>query len=145
MRKLLLLLLAVSLLETATAQKPKQGLEGQVFWLSGNQMPGPDKSRNPDQGISREVYIYNATALTDVAQQGTFYSDIKTAFVTKFSTNPDGTFKVKLPPGKYSVFVKETKGLFANLLDGNGCINCVTVSPRKFTWITITVDYEAAY
>jgi hypothetical protein len=143
MRKLILLLLLVSLLETATAQK--QGLEGQVFWLSGNQMPGPDKKRNPDQGISREVYIYNATALTDATQDGTFYSDIKTAFVTRFTTNPDGTFKVKLPPGKYSVFVKEQKGLFANLFDGNGCINCVVVKPKKYTWITITVDYEAAY
>jgi hypothetical protein len=143
MRKLFLLFLLVSLLGTATAQK--QGIEGQVFWLSGNQMPGPDRGRSPQQGIVREIYIYNATTLSDVTQQDGFYADIKTVFVTKVTTRSDGSFKVKLPPGKYTVFVKETKGLFANLFDGNGCINCVLVQPKRYAWITVTVDYEAAY
>jgi len=143
MRKLIVLLALVSLLGTASAQK--QGIEGQVFWLSGNQMPSPDKSRGPNQGIRREVHIYNAATLAEASQQDGFYTEIKTAFVAKLVTQSDGTFKVKLPPGKYSVFVKENKGLFANLMDGNGCINCIVVAPKKYTWVTITVDYEAAY
>jgi hypothetical protein len=144
MRKLLLFIALISLLENAQAQKPGI-LQGQVFWVSGDQMPGPDKIKNPQQGIVREVYIYNATNLSDATQQDGFFTAIQTAFVTKVLSESDGSFKVKLPPGKYSVFVKEDKGLFANLYDSNGCINCVLVNSRKASWITLTVDYLAAY
>jgi hypothetical protein len=143
MRKLCLLVWLISLLGTATAQK--QGIKGQVFWLNGNQMPGPGKSSAPGYGVVREIHIYNAATLTDTQQENGFYSAINTSFVTKVISRPDGSFTVKLPEGRYSVFVKEDKGLFANLFDGKGCINCVTVRPRKYAWVTITVDYEAAY
>ncbi|WP_333820125.1 carboxypeptidase regulatory-like domain-containing protein [Ohtaekwangia sp.] len=145
MRKLFLLTtILVSLLFNAQAQK--QGIRGQVFWVSGNQMPSTDRTtRAPQQGIVREIYIYNATTLQDVTQQNGFFSNIQTAFVTKVISDKDGSFHVKLPQGKYSVFIKEDQGLFANLYDSNGCINCVSVRPRKFSWITITVDYQAAY
>ncbi|HEY9048988.1 MAG TPA: carboxypeptidase regulatory-like domain-containing protein [Ohtaekwangia sp.] len=144
MRKLLLLTTLVSLLFSAQAQK--QGVRGQVFWVSGNQMPGPDQQvKTPQQGIVREIYIYNATRLQDATQQNGFFSNISTTLVAKVISDKDGSFKVKLPEGKYSVFVKEDQGLFANLYDGNGCINCVSVKPRKYSWITITVDYQAAY
>ncbi|MFD1002892.1 carboxypeptidase regulatory-like domain-containing protein [Ohtaekwangia kribbensis] len=144
MRKLLLFIALISLLENAAAQKPGI-LQGQVFWVSGDQMPGPDKTRNPQQGIVREIYIYNAANLSDATQQDGFFTVIQTALVAKVMSESDGSFKVKLPPGKYSVFVKEDKGLFANLYDSNGCINCVNVNPRKSSWITLTVDYLAAY
>lgn len=144
MRKLFLFIALISLLENAAAQKPGI-LQGQVFWVSGDQMPGPDKTRNPQQGIVREIYIYNAANLSDATQQDGFFTAIQTALVAKVMSESDGSFKVKLPPGKYSVFVKEDKGLFANLYDSNGCINCVHVNPRKSSWITLTVDYLAAY
>ena len=124
----------------------KQGIQGQVFWLSGNQMPGPEKAPDsPQQGITREIYIYNAVALPSAQRQDVFFQNVDAVLVTKIMTNADGSFKVKLPPGKYSLFTKEEKGLFANLFDTNGCVNCVTVRPRKYSWITITVDYEAVY
>jgi hypothetical protein len=123
----------------------KQGIQGQVFWLSGNQMPGPEKAVTPQQGIVREIHVYNAVTLANTQRQDGFFQNIDAVLVTKVSTNPDGSFRIKLPPGKYSLFTKEEKGLFANLYDGNGCINCISVKPRKYSWITITVYYEAAY
>ncbi|SKC88667.1 hypothetical protein [Ohtaekwangia koreensis] len=145
MRKLILLITLISLLGTVQAQK--QGIQGQVFWVSGDQMPIliPEKAITPQQGIVREVYIYNAATLKDATQQDGFFSEIQTTLVAKVLSSADGSFKVKLPEGKYSVFVKEDKGLFANLYDGNGCINCITVKPRKYSWITLAVDYQAAY
>jgi hypothetical protein len=145
MRKLILLITLISLLGTVQAQR--QGIQGQVFWVSGDQMPIPipEKAKTPQQGIVREIYIYNAATLKDATQQDGFFSEIQTTMVAKVLSSADGSFKVKLPEGKYSVFVKEDKGLFANLYDGNGCINCITVKPRKYSWITLTVDYQAAY
>ena len=123
----------------------RQGIKGQVFWLSGNQMPQRGKPKSPQQGIEREIYVYHATTLADAIIQNGFYTEIKTPFIAKVVSDANGLFFVKLPEGRYSVFVKEPGGLFANIFDGNNCINCINVSKKKYTWITIVVDYEAAY
>lgn len=142
MRKFpILILLTLSYITHAQ----KQGVQGQVFWLSGNLMPGPGKGASPQQGIVREVFIYNAANQKDNPSEDGFFKEINSTFVQKTTSAPDGSFKVKLPPGRYSVFVKEEKGLFANLFSSDGCINCITVRPKKYAWVTITVDYEAAY
>jgi hypothetical protein len=128
------------------ALSQKQGIQGQVFWVSGNQMPSPDKKPlTPQQGAIREVHIYQAVTLDSVTRNGIFFKEIHGTLVAKIITDESGEFKVKLPEGKYSVFTLEKDGLFANLMDVNGCINCVNVSAKKFAWVTITIDYEAAY
>ena len=143
MAKFLLTILLVVLQLQAEAQK--QGIKGQVFWVSGNQMPGPGKKITPQQGIVREVVVYPEIKLKDTKQTDGFFTDLHGAPVATILSKTDGSFSIKLPPGNYSVFVKESKGLFANLFDGQGIVNPVTVKPKKYTWITLTVDYEAAY
>lgn len=122
----------------------KEGIKGQVFWISGDQ-PGPGSQASPDQGTIREILIYKATSVKDVSQTDQFFVEIKTELVNTVMSMEDGSFKVKLPPGEYSVFTKEQKGLFANVIDHNGCISCVNVSPKRYSWVTITIDYEATY
>jgi hypothetical protein len=132
-------------LATTTAQKLKQGIRGQVYWIAGNQMPGPGKKMSPQLGVQRELHIYELTHLKDCQQDGTFFTALSTKLITTALSLPDGTFKVKLPPGTYSVFVKEPKGLFANLFDQNSAINPVIVKEKQYSWLTIAIDYEAAY
>ncbi len=143
MAKLLLTLLLISIQLSAEAQK--QGIKGQVFWLSGNQMPGPGKTKSPQQGIVREIVVYPEIKLQDTKQTDGFFSEIQSKPIATIFSKADGSFKIKLPPGTYSVFVKENKGLFANLFDGQGIINPITVKLKKYTWITLAVDYEAVY
>lgn len=144
MRTAMCLILLLMLSIPAASQK--QGIQGQVFWLSGNQMPSPDKKLSaPHQGVLREIHVYQAVYLNDVQRDGQFFRPAETALVAKVHTTADGQFKIKLPEGKYSVFTVEKEGLFANLMDVRGCINCVEVTSRKYSWITITIDYEAAY
>jgi hypothetical protein len=123
----------------------KQGIKGQVFWLSGNQMPGPGTTQPPQQGIVREIHIYKVATVDDVVMDNNYYAKVNTPLVAKALSGKDGYFKVRLDPGEYSVFTLEPKGLFANMFDVNQRINPVIVKAKKFTWITITVDYEAAY
>lgn len=122
-----------------------QGIKGQVFWLSGDQMPGPDKKRSPQQGIVREILFYEATKIAETKQDDNFFTINGKSPVGTVISQPNGDFSISLPPGKYSVFIKEQDKLFANLFDGDGCINCITVEPKKIAWLTITVDYAAAY
>lgn len=132
-------------LVSLACQGQKQGLSGQVFWVSGNQMPGPEAMLSPNQGAVREVLIYELTSVKDVTQVGPFFRDIKTKMVASVTSKADGTFKIKLMPGAYSVFTKEKNGLYANLFDDKNNINPVNIKNGQFSWKTITIDYEAAY
>jgi hypothetical protein len=124
----------------------KQGIRGQVFWLSGNQLPGPrNPAQAPQQGIVREVQVYHVASASDVVVENNYYREVRTGLVATAVSGPDGYFKIKLPPGEYSVFTVEPKGLFANMFDTGNRINPVIVKPGKFTWVTVTIDYEAAY
>jgi hypothetical protein len=128
-----------------TASAQKQGISGKVFWLSGNQMPSPGNYITPQQGAPREIYVYKVATLSEADQSGAFFVSVKTELVKKTFSDIEGSFKIKLPPGEYSVFVKEPQGLFANSFDKDNKINAVVVKPGKFSWVTINIDYEAAY
>lgn len=129
----------------ATTQN-RQGIKGQVLWVSGNQLPGPGVNRSAHAGVKRELYIYEITTLSQVDQNNEgFYEHIQTPLIATVTTRSDGSFKLKLPPGVYSIFVKEEGGLFANIFDKNNAINPITVKEKQYTWVPITVDYQAAY
>src|SRR5687768_15972159 len=85
----------------------KQGNCGKVTWEEGNQMPGPGK-KNTAKGVAREIHVYEVTTLKETVQENGLFKEIKTPFVGKTVSEADGSFKLKLPPGKYSVFTKET-------------------------------------
>jgi len=143
MKKLLVALAFFSLIQSAKA--PKEGIDGQVFWISGDQMPGPGKVLTPQQGVVREILFYNRLTLNDVKLENQFAHNITAEPVASLWSKADGTFRVKLPPGTYSAFTREPAGLFANNIDRDGCISCVVVKPRQFSWLVISIDYEAAY
>ena len=123
----------------------KQGIEGKVVWIEGNQMPGPGNTREKPKGVSREIHVYEATHQQDVKQVNGFYTDVKSKLVAIAQTNANGEFCIKLPPGEYSVFTKEPEGLFANLFDDQGRINTISVEKRRFTPVTIEINYKAVF
>ncbi|MGV3641953.1 MAG: carboxypeptidase regulatory-like domain-containing protein [Adhaeribacter sp.] len=145
---LLCLLLAVLLPACqAASQVPqaRQGIQGRVLLRSGNHMPGPGRSLPPDQPASREIHVYALTHVSQVRAAGSFYSQIQTKQVAKFVSGPDGAFRLALPPGKYSLFVREAAGLFANRFDGEGHLFPVEVLPGQLTPVEIVIDYNASY
>jgi hypothetical protein len=77
-----------------------QGIAGRVEWISGNQMPGPDKPATKAKGIKREIWIYQPTSMADAnVTDGVFFSNIKTTLIKKVKSNCRGRFRVKLAPG----------------------------------------------
>ena len=103
-------------------------------------------SRAEGVPIEREIYVYKATQLKDVERSGgSFYTSIHTPLIKKVKSKKDGSFRVLLPSGKYSLFIVEEEGFFANTFDGDNYINPVTVQPNKYTEIKIRVNYKAFY
>lgn len=108
-------------------------------------MPGPGAKRDAGKAIEREIWVYEPTALGQAVSGSGFYTEIRTRLVAKAKSEPDGMYKIKLPPGRYSVFTKEPGGLFANLFDGDGIINPVIVKDRGYTRLDIVINYAASY
>ena len=131
----------------ASKLQAQQGIEGLVIKVSGNQMPSPDIPRTPQKGFKTTLYIYELTNLSQVVKQNesAFYSTINSKFVTKVETKEDGKYKVSLPEGKYSLFVKKGELFYANIFDGEGNIAPVTIEKGKMTTVVTKVDYDAVY
>lgn len=125
----------------------KQGIEGYVYKVSGNLMPGPGRNKPVPKGTKATLYIYELTNTSQVVRQAqsSFYSSIKTKPVKQVSSNSKGRFSVQLPPGRYSVFVKKDSLYYANQFDDKNNIFPVEVLPKKMTKIEFRIDYNAVY
>jgi hypothetical protein len=127
------------------AAKPRQGIRGQVVWKAGNQMPSPDRPPSQAKGVKREVWIYELTRQDQVTSDEGFYGHFRTKRIRKVVTDSRGRFSAALPPGRYSVFTKEPKGLWANITDGDSNLYPVTVEKGKWTEIRFEINYAAAF
>jgi hypothetical protein len=122
----------------------KQGICGKVLWVEGNQMPGTSK-RTPPQGVIREIYVHQVTTLKQTSRADGFFVNISTPLIGKTTSRADGSYEINLPPGKYSVFIKEQHGFFANIFDQDVAINPVTVEVNEMISLTISINYKAAF
>lgn len=137
----------------ATAQQAQdqqapieQGIAGKVLWQAGNQMPSPDVPPSKGRGVQRTLYIYELTNSNQAkTTDGVFHTNIQTNLVTQVVTDANGNFAVSLKPGKYSLFSKEEKGMFANLFDGEMNINPVEVKEGQVTNVEFLINYQASY
>jgi len=143
MKTIALCLVFAGAFQVASAQK--QGVQGQLFWVTGNQLPSSDRKHVERQGTAKEIVVYEVATPSDVVLEDGFIKKVYTKFVARTFSKTNGSFKIKLDPGLYSVFVKEPNGLYANIFNSENQISPVKVEPKKYSWITISINYEAAY
>lgn len=130
-----------------------QGVTGTVVFWKGDFMPGLDRSGRAGTGgrkmpVAREVYIHALTDMGMVEQApdySPFYSRIRSELVVHTRSDSTGFFRVALPPGRYSCFVKEDSMFYANEFDGDGNILAFEVARDSVTHITIDITYEATF
>src|SRR5690606_6174788 len=133
-----------------TAKKDGQGIQGQVFWLEGNQMPqvvqeGEITDRPAKKGVKRTIKIHELTHINQARLGDALFGDIETRLVKEIETDDSGNFSVELPTGKYSIFTVEEEGHFANILDLDSYINPFEVKEGEWTQADILINYQAAY
>lgn len=134
-----------------THQQLKQGVEGYVQEYAGNFMPMLNRNHPPStpqpKPLATTVYIYEATDLKKVIQinQSPSYSTINTKLIATAQSDSTGYFKVNLPIGKYSLFIKQNGNFYANSFDEKNNIALVVVNENVFTNVTIKADANATY
>lgn len=150
--QLLFILLCLGLALGCKSPKEKtQGIHGQLFWVEGNLMPqaseegtGPTE-RNLRQGVQRTVKIHSLTHIDQLSIGDYLIGNIQTPEISSFETDPDGSFRIELPIGKYSLFTLEQDGFFANIFDSENHINPVEVKAGEWSRFDIIINYKAVY
>lgn len=124
-----------------------QGITGQITAVNGNQMPMKGAERAAPKGIQTTVLIYEPTHISQVTRSGTsaFYTTIGTKPVASVVTDSTGTFTLSLPPGSYSVFIKQGKQFYANLFDSQNNIALFVVEAGKLTRVNLSVSSSATF
>lgn len=152
----ILMLSAPSAARDAAASRPpdnhklvtiKQGIWGNVWLWQGDFMPGPGGSKRGNvTAVRREVRVYAPTSAQDLKPtNGTSFTKVKSRLIKKVKSGKNGFYQVSLPPGRYSVFVKEGSTLYANWFDGNGNILPVVVVKDSVTKFQIDITSGATY
>ncbi|HEY9561318.1 MAG TPA: hypothetical protein VIR29_11090 [Anseongella sp.] len=124
----------------------RQGIEGRIVFESGNRMPGPGVVHEPAKGVKRELLVYPLLSAAELKSEGNgFYGEPAESPVETVTSREDGNFRVQLPPGKYSLLVREKAKFYANRLDGEGNVFPVEVKPGEILQVEFKINYEATY
>ncbi len=150
MEKLLWIsVLIISGLRLTRSDDADQGIEGLVYPVSGNRMPSPGHQSGPPRGIKSTVYVFELTNSSQVTAQGppSYYSVIDTKLVKQADTDDTGYFRIKLPPGFYSIFTRKGDLFYASRRDEKNNIAPVEVIEGKFTRVDCKIegDRKAVY
>jgi hypothetical protein len=123
-----------------------QGIEGFVYQASGNQMPMKGRPVSAkSKGITREIWIYEATPLQQAEGRLPLFNRINTRLISKTRSDSTGHYQVNVPAGRYSVLVKEGQQFFAAETNGIGTLTPVEVLHGKMSRRDVIVNLQASY
>lgn len=139
-----------------------QGVWGNICFWEGNFMPTVHSDRIADRIIDifksrggtitpvvREIFITRVITLKDMSDSDVgqpragFFSVIPAKIVATTSSDKKGFYQLELPPGTYSLFVKEDNAFYANNSDGEGRITAFEVLPQAVTRMPINLTYKS--
>lgn len=106
---------------------------------------GNAASKTVARPIQRTLRFYPLIKFSDLKIENGLYTALAEKPVTETETDESGNYSIQLSPGRYSVFVVEEGGLFANIFDGEGNVQPVTVKEKEWTLLDIVVNYKAVY
>ena len=101
-----------------------QGISGFVTELKGNQMPMKGVDPMPPKGLA---------------------AIIQTKRLATIQTDSVGAFRIALPVGKYSLFIKSGESYFANDFNQFNNICLIEVEAQKWTTARIVLNSAASY
>jgi len=123
----------------------KQGIKGNVYLVSGDQMPSPDLPSSKPKGMKATLAIFELTNTSQVKNSGKFYETPSTKLVELIQTDEKGAYKAKLKPGFYSLFVKIDTLYYSNVFDDKFNIHPVEIKKGKWSADDFTVNYNTVY
>ena len=145
------LLMLCTILLLCSFIKYNQGIEGQVILKKQYDMPLKPRAgfreikEQKKPYLKAKIIIYTKTNAVDAVQlenNPTYFTKINGQLIAEIETDTLGYFKIELPPGEYSVFIKEKNYLYCNSFsyDKNAdqtFLNPIIVDSNKFTFVNV--------
>jgi len=129
-------------------QQQSQGIRGTVVRLSGDQMPtvGDSTTRtNPPQPVQTTIWVFSGRIPSNSSPNWSVKEASQHAnLLNKVTSDSEGNFLVKLPPGEYTIFAQYESNLYLNSFLGDGSYESVQVNEGKITEINL-VNIEDAF
>ncbi len=125
----------------------KVQVTGKVQRVVGNQMPSPDVVHEEPGGFSTTVYFFAPTLVNmgmPTGEQGVFLMTDK-KLVAKVLAEKDGSFTLKLKPGKYTVLLGKDGQFYSNISSLDGLINPIEINKNNNKTIALRADWGAIY
>ena len=134
----------------------REGISGYVRFWEGDFMPTfpGDERDGKVYPVVRQVLFFTPILSADAeyslveVEPGLFVDlviGVPVEPVAMVWSDVEGYFEVSLPPGRYSILVRECGYLYANMLDGDGYIFPVEVTDGELTSVQFDITYMATY
>ena len=120
---------------------------GEVWRIRGNQMPSPDLPDPVYPGYKTTIYFYqpvSAVAASPVGSGGMF-RQINGQLEGTAASDDKGLFRIRLKPGRYSVFIGHDSLYYANIRDGSGVLHPVEIPRGRSYHLRLRADWDATY
>jgi|GEM_PF-3235094 len=118
-----------------------EGIWGTLVKTEGNCQPIVNDDFCKQYPVKREILIYEYTKMNETSHEFTHFLEIYTKLVATTICDEEGFFEFALEPGKYSVFIREGEYLYANLFEGDGGIESITVESSNVSEKFLNLDY----
>jgi hypothetical protein len=138
------ILMIISILGCGTV---KVAVNGKVQRLMGNQMPSPDVKSEEPAGFAATVFFFEPTLMNmgvPTGEQGLFLMTDK-KLVAKVLCEKNGSFSLKIKPGKYSVLLGKNGQFYSNVSNLDGLINPIDIYKKENKTIVLRADWDAIY
>jgi hypothetical protein len=125
----------------------KVAVNGKVQRVMGNQMPSPDLKNEEPAGFAATVFFFEPTLMNmgvPTGEQGLFLMTNK-KLVAKVLCESDGSFSLKIKPGKYSVLLGKDGQYYSNISSLDGLINPIDINKKENKTIVLRADWGATY
>lgn len=121
----------------------KTGVAGTLLRKEGNCMPGIGgfSSTCKSYPVKRTILIYDATKFDKVQGFGPLFNSVSSNLIAQCDSDQDGFFQATLAPGKYSIFISDSSKFYANLSDGSGIMNPLTIKIDSVSITKQILDY----
>jgi len=123
---------------------PASGITGRVEIWSGNHMPMIDKPQQ-DKGVKPGANLRVRLHEPVIGMGAVSADSIPTPMIAETKTDGDGRFTIACREGKYSLFIEDSTGWYANGWDGEGVQGAVVVEPMKMTEIVVKNTRKATF
>lgn len=123
-----------------------QGIKGLILLEKEATMPLKGGSKRSGMPISAMVFVYESATVSQlIDQQGHFAKGLNAKLIKQARSGVDGTFKLKLKPGKYTILLGYNEGMYIPYFSGMDGVAHIEVKKHQFQEIDLSIPASSIF